>query len=450
MLSLLPNSIIVALLMVVGAILGAFINRSIYAWAMFLKRPISPWLKPTEDEAKRQPFDKVPVLGWLLRRNRQSDIETYGRFFWIRPLLIELTWIIFLPWFYFWQMGGGLTGGGLTGGLVPSTTMGETWFLSHTILLVLMCIGTFIDFDEKTIPDNITIPGTIIALLIAAFAPWSRLPEIVSSMSGEVASSTNFRSPIPMDPVDGLQAGTSGLVIAMSIFAIWIWALMPKLSPFYVGLKNSVRFMFAFALQPKRKSKCDIRIRPRTTPGLTILLGLLFVAGMIAIPLAWKFLPPQNWLSLFTSIVGLGIAGLMIWLIRILGTMALQQEAMGFGDVTLWAMVGAFLGWQTSMIGFFIAPFAALLIVVAKFAFRQEQEIPFGPYLCFGATVALFGWFEIWGTARSGVFVLGYRLWFILGGALLLMVLMLLAIAWQKGMFEPEEQEEQEHLEGKH
>ena len=439
MLSSLPNFLIIAILMIIGAILGAFINRSIYAWAMFLKRPISPWLKPAEGEAERRPFDKVPVLGWLGRRNRQSDIEAYGKFFWIRPLLIELTWIVFLPWFYFWQMGGGLTGG-----LTPSTTMGETWFYSHTILLVLMCIGTFIDFDEKTIPDNITIPGTIIALLIAAFAPWFRLPEVVSSMAGNVASSTNFRSPISIDTAQGLQAGTTGLVIAMSIFATWIWALLPKLSPFYVGLANSCRFMFAYALQPKRKNKCEIRTRPRQTPGLTILLAGLFAIGMIAIPLAWKFLPAQNWLSLFTSIVGLGIAGLMIWLIRICGTMALQQEAMGFGDVTLWAMVGAFLGWQATMIGFFIAPFAALLVVVAKFAFRREQELPFGPYLCFGATVALFGWFGIWRGASGGVFVLGYRLWFILGAALLMMVLMLLFIAWRKGMFEPEEHEQLE------
>ncbi len=436
MLSSLPNFIIVVLLAVLGAILGVFINRSIYAWAIFLRRPISPWLKPGENQAQRKPIDKIPVVGWLARSNRESDIETFGRFFWVRPLLIELAWIVFLPWFYFWQMDGGLTGG-----LVPSTTMGETWFLFHTILLALMCIGTFIDFDEKTIPDNITIPGTIIALLFAAFAPWSRLPEVVASMAGQVASSINFRSPVPLDTVDGLQAGTSGLVIALSIFAIWIWALMPKLSPFYVGLKNSCRFSFAYALQPKRKSKCDIRIRPRRTPGLTILLGGLFVAGMIAIPLAWKFLPPQNWLSLFSSVVGLGIAGLMIWLIRILGTMALRQEAMGFGDVTLWAMVGAFLGWQVSMIGFFIAPFAALLVVAGKFAFRHEQELPFGPYLCLGATAALFGWFGIWSTTRVGVFTLGYRLWYILGGALLMMVLMLLVLSWRKGMFDPEEQE---------
>jgi len=36
--------------------------------------------------------------------------------------------------------------------------------------------------------------------------------------------------------------------------------------------------------------------------------------------------------------------------------------------------------------------------------------------------------------------MLGFKLWFILGGALLLMVLMLLFIAWRKGMFEPEDE----------
>ena len=42
--------------------------------------------------------------------------------------------------------------------------------------MALMLVATFIDFDEKTIPDEITIPGTLLGLLFAALWPDSHLP----------------------------------------------------------------------------------------------------------------------------------------------------------------------------------------------------------------------------------------------------------------------------------
>ena len=42
-----------------------------------------------------------------------------------------------------------------------------------------------------------------------------------------------------------------------------------------------------------------------------------------------------------------------MWAVRIIGTLTLRQEAMGFGDVTLMAMIGAFTGWQSTLLIFF-------------------------------------------------------------------------------------------------
>ena len=428
MLANLPTWIRFTVLLGSGAIAGSLINWAIYSWTMFLKRPISPWMKPAEGASAITWLDRVPIAGWIIRRR---DSSIYGKGFWIRPLLIEIAWTMGLPWFYDWLAMGGLTTG-LAGAVQPPSVWTETWFISLGILTALMCIGTFIDFDEKTIPDEVTVTGTIIALLLASFAPWSRLPEIINGIAGPAIRSVHFASP---HPVPNFHLGIWGLIAALVIFAIWIWALLPKLPVWYVGLRKSCRFMVAHAIQPKRKTNCELRTRPRQTPMFTIFLATLLVIGSAGIILAWNILSAVNLESLFGSLVGLAFGGSLVWAVRIIGTMALRQEAMGFGDVTLMAMIGAFLGWQAALLVFVIAPFAALLIVLVQFILTRQNAIAFGPYLCAAAVILLFSWSRIWPSAAMGVFSLMPILIYILLGALVLMAAMLAMLQWIKSCF---------------
>ncbi len=81
---------------------------------------------------------------------------------------------------------------------------------------------------------------------------------------------------------------------------------------------------------------------------------------------------------------------------------------MGFGDVTLMAMIGAFLGWQAAVLTFFLGPFFGLAISLWKLGVvlqkkltgrkssRADHEIPFGPYLSMAALTLLFSWPWFW------------------------------------------------------
>ncbi len=51
-----------------------------------------------------------------------------------------------------------------------------------------------------------------------------------------------------------------------------------------------------------------------------------------------------------------GDGGGLVWSFRIVASVVMGREALGFGDVTLMAMVGAFTGWQAVWISFFLAP----------------------------------------------------------------------------------------------
>ena len=69
---------------------------------------------------------------------------------------------------------------------------------------------------------------------------------------------------------------------------------------------------------------------------------------------------------------------------------------MGFGDVTLLAMIGAFLGWQAAVIVFFLAPVAAVVVAVGRLLLRGEKEILFGPFLCLAAAATVLAWPTLW------------------------------------------------------
>ena len=103
----------------------------------------------------------------------------------------------------------------------------------------------------------------------------------------------------------------------------------------------------------------------------------------------------------------------MVWAVRIVGSAALRKEAMGFGDVTLMMMIGAFLGWQPTIFIFFMAPFAGLLIGVAQMILRRDDVIPYGPFLCLAATAATVWWAWFWNQDPHGfqaIFELGWLL----------------------------------------
>ncbi|MCH8829399.1 MAG: prepilin peptidase [Planctomycetes bacterium] len=113
-----------------------------------------------------------------------------------------------------------------------------------------------------------------------------------------------------------------------------------------------------------------------------------------------------HWHGLAVSVAGILVGGGLVWIIRIIGKWIMKREAMGFGDVVLMAMIGSFLGWQATLIVFFLAPFCALLFIVVALLTRRGGEIPYGPYLSIAALLLLVGWSSIWKRAEP-IFELG-------------------------------------------
>lgn len=403
----LPEIAQYAVLAFVGACVGGQVNRAIYRLA-WTPRNISPWSSLPDGVAERPLWSRLPLVGWWALRGEAS---VHGRGFWVRPVLIEVFLAIAYPFLYDWITGGGLLSvAGKRLGADPESL--QAAFLLHATLLPLLCIATFIDFDEQTIPDAVTLPGTLMGLLFAATIPAASLPVVTATapqfaggVRHESLATLAVSSPFPWD--ESLD-GPRGLLMGIGCLAGWCVAIAPRLWTLRRGLRKAVVYLVVNFLRS----------------GWLAPLLAVFVLGSGLITLCW-WSGGLHWHSLFSALVGMAFGGGLVWLVRIAASHALGEEAMGFGDVTLMAMIGAFLGWQPALLVFFLAPAAALGVSVAQWLITRRRDIAFGPYLCVATVGVVLRWPALWEGWGAGFFALGWLVPATLLFCLALMALML-------------------------
>jgi len=403
-------------LFLLGTLLGSQINHAIYRWAWNARR-ISPWSLADLQAPPRRLSDRIPILGWWgLRR----EANLHGPSFWIRPMLIEVGSGMALAGLYWWEIG-------RLEELVVTTSI-LSRYLSHIVLISLLAIASFIDFDEQTIPDLVTIPGTVAGLLLAALVPLSLLP--VGGLDG-IESPLLVTSPFEWD---AKLNEPMGLFLGWGCLLAWCLAVLPKVCTLRKGYWQGIRIMLASVVRPKRKTKSRLEVLPRAPFLISRLIGVLAIVGMLLIALVWSAGALQ-WQALLTALLGMAFGGGVIWSVRLIGGYAMQQEAMGFGDVTLMAMIGAFLGWQSTLIVFFLAPFAALLIGLIQLMTVRRTDIAFGPYLALASVLLVVAWEPVWELRARNFFQLGWFIPLLVACCLLLMGILLIALQWFKQLF---------------
>lgn len=95
------------------------------------------------------------------------------------------------------------------------------------------------------------------------------------------------------------------------------------------------------------------------------------------------------------SLIGIMAGGGSLYLLDKLTLVLLKKRSMGFGDVKLLAMLGAFFGLYGVMFTFFVACIVGSFIGVAVVIMQRRSGeavqgghyLPFGPYLCLGGFV---------------------------------------------------------------
>jgi len=245
------------------------------------------------------------------------------------------------------------------------------------VALLGLIVGSFLNVCVRRIPlqESIVRPGSHCPQCKTPLAPYDNIPLL--SFLALRGRCRHCRAPISWRyPL--IEVLTSALFVAVLIrFGVT--------SEFVVGAAFVASMIVVTFIDLEHQIIPDVI----SLPGIVIGFGIA-LAGW-GVP--WR-----------DSLIGILIGGGFLWAVAA-GYYALtQREGMGGGDIKLLAMVGAFVGWQgvllTLLLGSVTGTIAGVIVIISSGG-DTKAPIPFGPFLAFGATVAL-----LWG-ASIGDWYLG-------------------------------------------
>ena len=269
----------------IGACAAAFANYcvDVFGWT---PRYRSPWRRFSGEFAvasARPRSAYIPIVGWLTLARLVSKSENRSflsipgletKTFWLRPFLTEILFALLLTWRL--QV--------LCGGFPVTVQVWRLWFVEFVFYWILLC-AAYVDLDDYVIPDAFTIPGAILALIVAAVLPNASIllpTPFPLDLSGEATTySVGDWFKARLAKGDSVPSTSS---INLRIFGVWalIWttwsfALLDRRFYLRFGLKK------AFAVFFRRLRRSSL------TPVVLALWGLGLVALYLSATTIWPY-----------------------------------------------------------------------------------------------------------------------------------------------------------------
>ncbi|MEM7011312.1 MAG: prepilin peptidase [Verrucomicrobiota bacterium] len=359
-----------------GACVGSFLNVVIYRVPLDLsvnkpKRSFCPVCK-----GQIPIWHNLPIISWLMLRGKcaMCGVPISPRYIMVEALtalLFGIVWVKFAP--YGWPL---------------------AWMV--WIFISLLITATFIDLEHFIIPDGITIGGMFVGLTWHAI-----IPLIPPSLSMQVMFSNPAKNALPnTNWLNGLCMAALGA--AAGFLLIWIVVQLGRLA---FGRK-----VYKFdepqdwkLHQPDPDDDILLEVGDETIPGIEffgphssqlIIEGSDFQINGIDFEGDQVIIYDEG-----AYVDGCTIALEDMQEISGKATKIRQpREAMGLGDVKFVGMIGAFLGWESTVFTLIAGAVVGAFVATMQKAIRRErwsQPIPFGPYLALGAFVYVFWGKEI-------------------------------------------------------
>jgi len=362
--------ILFAFIFAFGCCIGSFLNVVVYR----LPRDKSLIIPPSTCPACGQRikfYDNIPIISWLILRTkcRYCKAPISSRYFFIELL----TGLLFSGLFYLYFFTN------LRAGL--SFSLRNVWliYLLHIILLASLIAASAIDLELWVIPLTVCWFATFVGLASSTIGVYVIDPNIIRGYSLLPSASA----------ATGSLAAGAGLGLGIS----WILLTAGIIKRSYEPENSSNN---TESQETGQQEQYDHR--SEMNKEILFLLPIV-ICSLVTFAITAKIAAVRNWWvdfsqvpavagflgSLWGYFVGCGV----IWLTRLLGTLAFGKEAMGMGDVHLMGAAGAVIGPVLVIVAFFIAPFFGLAWAGFQMFSKKTRQIPYGPFLSLGVLTVM-------------------------------------------------------------
>jgi len=422
-----PHTLLIPFVFVLGACVGSFLN--VVIWRLPREKSlVSPGSHCPRCGHPLAWRDNIPVFGWIILKGRcrycsQAISLRY-------PIVEFITGALFATYYVaFFIMHVGpcaatpIIGTDALGRAIEiertMSSIASDWpmYTLYMFMIAALLAVSLIDAELFIIPP--AIPWLMAAVGIVAHAIIDR---------PTVPGAVNLSSPLAAAMTIG---GAAGLTISL---VLWRLGKMPvsfadgepaleiDLEMYEQDVKTARREGREPPPRPRMYTRGEIRreigkecafLLPPALGAMLCGLAALYVPHVAALG---GRLVQYHWTSgLLGALLGAMVGGLIVWMARILGTLAFGRVAMGLGDVDLMFGVGAVIGAGAVIVAFFLAPFAGLVVGVYRLLARGKWELPYGPYLALATAAVLLIYCPIANYFRPGLVVIGEALRKLLG-----------------------------------
>lgn len=382
----LPYAIHALFIFALGACVGSFINVVAIRLPMGMGLVQPPSRCPVCGRRLRW-HENIPVIGWLLVRGRCRSCGAR-----VSPAYAAVELLMGAMFAGLYLLMFAVDPAGRWGGTWPQWFQ-STGFMASMPAFVALCTliaalvaATLSDLRTYLIPIQVTAWPTAIGC-----AAWICQTAIgPSSAPAHALWRERWPVPLPGWTVTGLVLGAAAGLLLSNIL-LRAGRILPSFHDYHEYQQDDSPF--ADYPHARREIWREIRfVVPAVVAGA---VGAFMAVWLTDSPDVSRSVPPLPVAALSASVLGYLIGAGLVWLVRVLGTLAKGVEAMGMGDVHLMGAAGAVLGWIDPTVAFFVAPFIGLgWIAVTALAGRMRgggrREIPYGPHLAIAVLIVIF------------------------------------------------------------